>query len=81
MLPSVVQCIMKTEIKDIEKNILPVDWFPEVTAFPDKINKSIEIVIVPKLADDPTANQKNVAIVWNEHNILAILSWHRVDNP
>ena len=74
MLPSVVQCIMKTEIKDIEKNILPVDWFPEVTAFPDKINKSIEIVIVPKLADDPTANQKNVAIVWNEHNILAILS-------
>ena len=40
-----------------------------------KINKSIniEIITVPK-GIDPTANQKNVSIVWDEHNILTILS-------
>ena len=41
--------------------------------FPNKINKTIEIVIVPKLADI-TANQKNVGIVVDEKLILKILS-------
>ena len=43
--------------------------------FPNKIDKTIEIVIVPKLADI-TANQKNVAIVLDEKLILKILSKH-----
>ena len=43
--------------------------------FPNKINKTIEIVIVPKLADI-TANQKNVGIVLDEKLILKILSKH-----
>ena len=41
--------------------------------FPNKINKTIEIVIVPKLADI-TANQQNVGIVLDEKLILNILS-------
>jgi len=41
--------------------------------FPNKIDKTIEIVIVPKLADI-TANQKNVAILLDEKLILEILS-------
>jgi len=41
--------------------------------FPNKIDKTIEIVIVPKLADI-TANQKNVGIVLDEKLILEILS-------
>ncbi len=41
--------------------------------FPNKIDKKIEIVIVPKLADI-TANQKNVGIVLDEKLILKILS-------
>ena len=41
--------------------------------FPNKIDKTIEIVIVPKLADI-TANQKNVGIVLDEKLILKILS-------
>jgi len=41
--------------------------------FPNKINKTIEIVIVPKLADI-TANQKNVGIILDEKLILKILS-------
>jgi len=43
--------------------------------FPNKIDKTIEIVIVPKLADI-TANQKNVGIVLDEKLILKILSKH-----
>ena len=39
----------------------------------NKINKRIEVLIVAK-PRDPKANQKNVAIVWDENNILAILS-------
>ena len=39
----------------------------------NKINKRIEVLIVAK-PHDPKANQKNVAIVWDENNILAILS-------
>jgi len=41
--------------------------------FPNKIDKTIEIVIVPKLADI-TANQKNVGIILDEKLILEILS-------
>jgi len=43
--------------------------------YPNKIDKTIEIVIVPKLADI-TANQKNVGIVLDEKLILEILSKH-----
>ena len=41
--------------------------------YPNKIDKTIEIVIVPKLADI-TANQQNVGIVLDEKPILKILS-------
>jgi len=41
--------------------------------YPNKIDKTIEIVIVPKLADI-TANQQNVGIVLDEKLILKILS-------
>jgi len=41
--------------------------------YPNKIDKTIEIVIVPKLADI-TANQKNVGIVLDEKLVLKILS-------
>ena len=41
--------------------------------YPNKIDKTIEIVIVPKLANI-TANQKNVGIVLDEKLILNILS-------
>ena len=41
--------------------------------FPNKIDKTIEIVTVPKLSDI-TANQKNVGIVLDEKLILKILS-------
>jgi len=41
--------------------------------YPNKIDKTIEIVIVPKLADIK-ANQKNVGIVLDEKLILNILS-------
>jgi len=41
--------------------------------YPKKTNKTIEIVIVPKLADI-TANQQNVGIVLDEKSILKILS-------
>ena len=62
--------------KEISRDQILVPTFTdEEPVFPMKINKSIniEIVTVPK-GIDPTANQKNVAIVWNEHNILTILS-------
>ena len=52
------------------QNILPLD---KKYVFPQKIDKTIEIVIVPKL-DDITANQKNVGIVLDEKLILNILS-------
>jgi len=52
------------------QNILPLD---KKYVFPQKINKAIEIVIVPKL-DDITANQKNVGFVLDEKLILNILS-------
>jgi len=65
-------------VKDItEKQIsttdvtLPLPFKKNI--FPNKIDKTIEIVIVPKLADI-TANQKNVGIVLDEKLILEILS-------
>jgi len=63
-------------IKDItKKQILTTDaTLPlKKNIFPNKIDKTIEIVIVPKLADI-TANQKNVGIVLDEKFILKILS-------
>ena len=63
-------------IKDItEKQISTTDaTLPfKKNIFPNKIDKTIEIVIVPKLADI-TANQKNVGIVLDEKLILNILS-------
>jgi len=52
------------------QKILPFD---KKYVFPQKMDKTIEIVIVPKL-DDITANQKNVGIVLDEKLILKILS-------
>jgi D-alanine-D-alanine ligase len=52
------------------QNILPLD---KKNIFLQKINKTIEIVIVPKL-DDITENQKNVGIIIDEKLILKILS-------
>jgi len=52
------------------QKILPFD---KKYVFPQKIDKTIEIVIVPKL-DDITANQKNVGIVLDEKLVLKILS-------
>jgi len=63
-------------IKDItKKQILTIDaTLPfKKNIFPNKIDKTIEIVIVPKLADI-TANQKNVGIILDEKIILEILS-------
>ena len=63
-------------IKDIaKKQILTTDaTLPfKKNILPNKIDKTIEIVIVPKLADI-TANQKNVGIILDEKLILEILS-------
>ena len=63
-------------IKDItKKQILTTDvTLPfKKNIFPNKIDKTIEIVIVPKLADI-TVNQQNVGIVLDEKSILKILS-------
>ena len=61
-------------IKDIiEKQILTTDaTLPfKKNIFPNKIDKTIEIVIVPKLADI-TRNQKNVGIMFDEILIFKI---------
>ena len=62
-------------IKDItEKQISTTNTilpFKKKNIFPNKIDKTIEIVIVPKLADIIT-NQKNVGIVLDEKLILKI---------
>ena len=51
-------------------SILP---FKKKNIFPIKINKSIEIVIVPNLGD-LNAHQDNVGIILEEEKILKILS-------
>ena len=64
-------------IKDITEKqistqgvILP---FKKSNIFPIKINKSIEIIIVPNLGD-VNAHQDNVGIILEEEKILKILS-------
>ena len=64
-------------IKDItekKNSVVPsIVHLKKNNIFPIKINKTIEIVTVPKLADIK-ANQKNVGIVLDEKLILNILS-------
>ena len=60
---------MTTAREDVQ-NILPSK---KKHFFTNKIDKTIEIIIVPKLADI-TANQQNVGIVLDEKIILKILS-------
>ena len=59
----------------ISQNIVP---FPKKYAFSNLINKSIEIIIVPK-EDDIDVNQKNVGIILDEKLIFDILSQHYKD--
>lgn len=59
-------------IGHIAENVLP---FPKKHLFTNLINKSIEIITVPK-SEDLTANQKNVGIVIDENLIFKILSQH-----
>jgi len=62
---------MRTDsIKMIEKKIIPFKVkHPAIL----KSDKKIEVLIVPK-GPNPNKNQKNVAIVWDEHSICNILS-------
>ena len=65
--------LIENKIVDIElvaQNILP---FPKKHLFLNLINKSIEIIIVPK-SNDLTVNQKNVGILIDEYIIFNILS-------
>ena len=67
--------LIENEIVNIEHvvtNILP---FPKKLTFSNLINKSIEIITVPK-SEDLTVNQKNVGIVIDENLIFSILSQH-----
>tara|TARA_B110000971_G_scaffold55463_1_gene56406 strand:- start:926 stop:1987 length:1062 start_codon:yes stop_codon:yes gene_type:complete len=57
-------------IESVAQNILP---FPKKRLFSNLINKSIEIIIVPK-SKNLTINQKNVGILIDEHLIFNILS-------
>ena len=59
-------------IEFIRPNILP---FPKKHPFVNLINKSIEIITVPK-SKDLSVNQKNVGIVIDENLIFNILSKH-----
>jgi len=66
----------KTEFFDrISQNVVT---FPKNIFFSNLINKSIEIVIVPK-HKDKNINQKNVGIILDEKLILKILSKHYKD--
>lgn len=57
----------------VQKNVHNILFSKKKIFYPNKIDKTIEIVIVPKLADI-TANQKNVGIILDEILILKILS-------
>ena len=59
----------------ISQNIVP---FAKKYTFSNLINKSIEIIIVPK-EDDINVNQKNVGIILDEKLIFNILSQHYKD--
>ena len=62
--------IRTDSIKTIEKKIIPFKVkHPAIL----KSDKKIEVLIVPK-GLNPNKNQKNVAIVWDEHSIFNILS-------
>ena len=58
--------------EDVFQNVVP---FPKNNIFSNLINKSIEIVIVPK-PKNPSTNQKNVGIILDEILIFKILSKH-----
>jgi len=53
----------------VQKNVHNILPSKKKYFYPNKIDKTIEIIIVPKLADI-TANQKNVGIVLDEKLIL-----------
>ena len=62
--------IRTDSIKTIKKKIIPFKVkHPAIL----KSDKKIEVLIVPK-GLNPNKNQKNVAIVWDEHSIFNILS-------
>lgn len=62
--------IKTKSIKTIEKKIIPFKVkHPAIL----KSDKKIEVLVVPKDLN-PNKNQKNVAIVWDEHSIFTILS-------
>ena len=63
------------EIVAIPNNVQKILPFDKKYVFPQKIDKTIEIVIVPKL-DDIAIIQRNVAITLDEKLILEILSRH-----
>jgi D-alanine-D-alanine ligase len=63
------------EIVATSNNVQKILPFDKKYVFPQKIDKTIEIVIVHKL-DDIALSQKNVAIKLDENLILEILSRH-----
>ena len=70
-----IEDIKNIEIVATSNNVQKILPFDKRYVFPQKIDKTIEIVIVPKL-DDITINQRNVAITLDENLILEILSRH-----
>ena len=67
--------LIKDEIVNIERIAPNILSFSKKHIFNNLINKSIEIIIVPK-SEDLTANQKNVGIIIDENLIFKILSQH-----
>jgi len=65
--------LRKIEMITARENVLNILPSKKKYFYPNKIDKTIEIVIVPKLADI-SANQQNVGIVLDEKLILKILS-------
>ena len=65
--------LRKIEMITARENVQNILSSKKKYFYPNKIDKTIEIVIVPKLADI-TANQKNVGIVLDEKIVLKILS-------
>ena len=65
--------LRKIEMITARENVQNILSSKKKYFYPNKIDKTIEIVIVPKLADI-TANQKNVGIVLDEKLVLKILS-------
>ena len=65
--------LRKIEMITARENVLNILPSKKKYFYPNKIDKTIEIIIVRKLADI-TANQQNVGIVLDEKLILKILS-------